>query len=58
MQSLNTRKDVSKKFPKLPILINNHELNSIVVNKGRIHGELRYFQGISSNSIKSDNELR
>ena len=27
----------------LRILENNHELNSIVVNKGQIHGELRYF---------------
>ena len=37
--------------------INNHESDSIVVNKGQIHGELWYFQSISSNSIKSDNEL-
>ena len=27
-------------------------------NKGRIQGELRYFQGILWNSIKLDNELR
>ena len=31
---------------------------SIMVNKGRIHGELRYFWDISSNSIELDDELR
>ena len=29
-----------------------------MVNKGQIHEELRYFWGISLNSIKSDDELR
>ena len=29
-----------------------------MLNKSRIHGELRYFLGISSNSIKLDDELR
>ena len=45
-------------FLNLPILINNHELDNIVMNKGWIHGELRYFCGISWSSIKSDHELR
>ena len=58
MRSLNTHRDVSKIIPNSPILRNNHELDSIMVNKGQIHGKLRYFRGISSNSIKSDNELR
>ena len=30
----------------------------MVVNKGRIHREIRYFQGISSNSIKTDDKFR
>ena len=47
-----------KKILNSPILINNNELDSLVVNKGLILGELRYFLCISSNSIKSDNELR
>ena len=49
---------MSKTIPNSPILRNNHELDSIVVNKGQIHGESRYFLGISSNSIKLDDELR
>ena len=36
----NTRSSV-KKLPNSLIISNNHELNSIVVNKGRIHKELR-----------------
>ena len=28
-----------------------------MVNKDQIHGELSYFQGITSNSIKTDEEL-
>ena len=38
---------MSKKVPNSPILINNHELDSIEVNKGRIYKELRYFRGTS-----------
>ena len=58
MRSLNTCKNVSKQVPNSPVLINNHELDSIKVNKGRIHGELRYFRGVLQNLIKSNNELR
>ena len=36
----NTRSRVKILLNSL-ILLNNHELNSIVVNKGKIHGELR-----------------
>ena len=43
MRSLNTHGDMSKQVPKSPILINNHELDSIEVNKGQIHKELRFF---------------
>ena len=57
-QSLNTRRDVSKIIPNSPVLRNYYKFNSIVANKGRIYKELRYFWGISSNSIKLDNELR
>ena len=38
----NTRTSV-KKLPNSSILRNNSELDSTMVNKGRIHGELRYF---------------
>ena len=41
-----------------PILINNHELYSIDVNKGRIHKEFMYFHRTLSNSIKTDDKLR
>ena len=44
MRLLNTCGDVSKQVPNSPILINNHELDSIEVNKGLIHRELRYFE--------------
>ena len=47
-----------KNNSKLTNLRNHHELDSIVVNKGQFHRELRYFWGISWNSIKSDEELR
>ena len=47
MRSFNTRGDKSKQVPNSQILINNHELDSTEVNKGRIHGELRYFRGTS-----------
>ena len=58
MRSSKTHKDVSKKNPNPLILRNNYELDSIMVNKGQIHEELRYFRCISSNSIKSEDELR
>ena len=44
-------------IPNSPILSNTHELRSIVVNKSRIHGEIRKFWDIFWNSIKSDNEM-
>ena len=37
---------VSKIIPSLPILGINSELKGIMVNKGRIHRELRYFRDI------------
>ena len=43
MKSLNTRGDMSKQVPNSQIVINNHELDSIKVNKGRIYRKLRYF---------------
>ena len=43
MRSLKTHGHVSKHLPNSPILKINHKLNSIEVNKGRIHEELRYF---------------
>ena len=58
MSSLNTHGDVSKQVPNSPILRNNHEIDSIVVNKGRIHGELRYYLFIYLNLIKLDDELQ
>ena len=58
MRSLNTCRHVSKKVPNSPILRNNHELDSLVMNKGRIHGALRFFQGVLQILIKSDGELR
>ena len=48
MRLLNIRGDVSKIIPNSLIFRNNHELDSIVVNNGRIHGELRYFFRCSS----------
>ena len=58
MRLMNTRGEMSKQVQNSLILINNHELGSIKVNKGRIHKELRYFLGIFSNLIKSDSKLR
>ena len=57
MQSLNTHRKVSKKFQthQFNIIIMNKK--SIVVENGQIYGEFRYFEGIFTNSIKSDNEL-
>ena len=57
-RSLNTHGHVSTQVPNSPILMNNHELDSIEVNKDRIHGELRYSWGVLQNSIKLDDELR
>ena len=52
----NTRSRV-KINPNLPILILNHKLRGIMVNKGRIHRELGKFFMISLNLIKSDDEM-
>ena len=41
----------------LPILRLNQELRGIMVNKSRIHIELGKFFMISSNLIKSDDEM-
>ena len=49
---------VSKIKPNLPILGINHELSGIMVNKGRIHMELRYFRDIFWKLIKLNDELR
>ena len=49
---------VSKIKPNLPILGIYHELKGIMVNKGRIHRELRYFREIFWKLIKLDDELR
>ena len=53
----NTRKRV-KFFPNSPIKHFNQYLKSIMVNKGRILGELKDFLGVLQNLIKSDKELR
>ena len=45
-----------KKSPNLPILRIIHELRGIMINMGRIHGEIGKFLMFSSNLIKSDNE--
>ena len=47
-----------KKIIKLTNLKFNQELISIIVNKGRTHGEIGEFVRYSSNLIKLDNELR
>ena len=47
-----------KKNSKLINFQKYHELYSMAVNNGRIHGQIRYFQGISSNSLKMDDKLR
>ena len=48
---------VSKIFPNLLIWWFNSELRGIMVNKGRIHREIRKLLMFSSKLIKSDNEL-
>ena len=58
MRSSISRDIVSKIKPNLPILGINHELKGIMVNKGRIHRELRYFRDIFWKLIKLDDELR
>ena len=40
-RSVNTCQDASEQIPNSPILINYHELDSIEVNMGQIHDELR-----------------
>ena len=49
---------VSKINPNLPIWGIKSELKGIMVNKGRIHRELRYFRDIFWNLVKLDDELR
>ena len=53
-----TRSCVKKIKPNLPTLGIYNELSGIMVNKGRIHRELRYFQDIFWKLIKLDDELR
>ena len=48
----------SKIIPNLLILGIYNELRGIMVNKGRIHRELRYFRDIFWKLIKLDDELR
>ena len=52
-----TRSHVKNKA-NLPILGINNKLKGIMVNKGRIHRELRYFRDIFWKLIKLDDELR
>ena len=49
---------VSKIKPNLPIWGIKRELRGIMVNKGRIHREFRYFRDIFWNLVKLDDELR
>ena len=49
---------VSKINPNLPIWGIKSEFKGIMVNKGRIHMELRYFREIFWNLGKLDDELR
>ena len=55
--SLNTHDVVSKQSPNLLILRSINEFTGIMVNKGRIHREIRKFERYHRNSIKSDDEL-
>ena len=48
---------VSKIIPNLPILGIYNELKGIMVNKGRIHKELRCFREIFWNLVKLEDEL-
>ena len=49
---------VSKINPNLPIWGIKSELKGIMVNKGRIHREFRYFRNIFWNLVKLNDELR
>ena len=49
---------VSKINPNLQIWGIKSELRGIMVNKGRIHKEFRYFRDIFWNLVKLDDELR
>ena len=49
---------MSKIKPNLPNWGIKSELKGIMVNKGRIHRELRYFRDIFCNLVKLDDELR
>ena len=49
---------VSKINPNLLICGIKSELKGIMVTKGRIHRELRYFREIFWNLVKLDDELR
>ena len=58
MRSSISRGIASKIKPNLPIWGIKSELKGIMVNKGRIHKELRYFREIFWNLVKLDDELR
>ena len=47
---------VSKIIPNLPIWLFNNDLRGIIVNKGRIHREIRKFLMFSSKFIKLDDK--
>ena len=47
-----------KIIPNLPIWGIKRELRGIMVNRGRIHREFRYFRDIFWNLVKLDDELR
>ena len=49
---------VSEIKPNLPIWGIKSELRGIMVNKGRIQREFRYFRDIFWNLVKLDDELR
>ena len=54
-EDIENMKNTSKSFPNSPILKINHELDSIVVNKGRVHEELTYL--IQSNRTMKWDEI-
>ena len=56
MWSFKAHECVPIKLPNSPILSLNQELNSIMVNKVHIQGEIREFFTYYSNLIKSDDE--
>ena len=57
MRSSIARGLLSKLVPNLPIYRKYLKLRGIIVNKGRIHRELRKFMMISLILIKSNDEL-